>query len=197
MEQEQLVLLENRNAVLPLSASKLSSVAVIGPQADRVSLGDYVFDGSAQLSIGPLDGIKQYLQSVNSSVQINYAEGCKLWYAFRLYSLSQATRLMIGDEKVERSVGLRRRRRRREELGRRRCLRRHVDARPAAPVDPGRERDDGRAQRPVGPRARRCPARPRQGRRRRRQACRGRVRQRQACRGELDRRAYVSLFMAQ
>lgn len=37
MEQEAIVLLENRNNVLPLSKS-IGSVALIGPQANRVSV---------------------------------------------------------------------------------------------------------------------------------------------------------------
>lgn len=37
MEQETIVLLENRNSVLPLSKD-IGSVALIGPQVDRVSV---------------------------------------------------------------------------------------------------------------------------------------------------------------
>ena len=37
MEQEAIVLLENRNGTLPLSTSNDLKVAVIGPQSDRVS----------------------------------------------------------------------------------------------------------------------------------------------------------------
>ena len=37
MEQETIVLLENRHATLPLSKS-INSVALIGPQVDRVSV---------------------------------------------------------------------------------------------------------------------------------------------------------------
>ncbi len=37
MEQETIVLLENRNNALPLSES-ISSLALIGPQVDRVSV---------------------------------------------------------------------------------------------------------------------------------------------------------------
>ena len=38
MERETIVLLENRNATLPLSKS-LNSVALIGPSADKVIFG--------------------------------------------------------------------------------------------------------------------------------------------------------------
>jgi beta-glucosidase len=77
MEREQLVLLEN-TGVLPLSP-KSGSVALLGPQADVVSMGDYVFFNASNNGISPLAGVRQYLASVNSSVEVNYAEGCKLW----------------------------------------------------------------------------------------------------------------------
>ncbi|KAI0701525.1 family 3 glycoside hydrolase [Cerioporus squamosus] len=54
MEQETIVLLENRNNALPLSES-IGSLALIGPQVDRVS----------RLS--------------NTSVKITYEQGCELW----------------------------------------------------------------------------------------------------------------------
>ncbi|KZT23228.1 glycoside hydrolase family 3 protein [Neolentinus lepideus HHB14362 ss-1] len=76
MEQEAIVLLENRNNTLPLSTS-IGSIALIGPQVDRVSFGDYVFFNASLNGISPLAGFTQYLS--NTSVQINYAEGCKLW----------------------------------------------------------------------------------------------------------------------
>ena len=37
MEQEQIVLLENRNNVLPISRD-ISSIALIGPQVNRVTV---------------------------------------------------------------------------------------------------------------------------------------------------------------
>ncbi|KAF7792066.1 hypothetical protein EIP86_003094 [Pleurotus ostreatoroseus] len=76
MERETIVLLENRNQVLPLSKS-IGSVALIGPQVDRVTFGDYVFFNASNNGISPLDGFKQHL--ANTSVQINFAQGCELW----------------------------------------------------------------------------------------------------------------------
>ncbi|KAI0686420.1 glycoside hydrolase superfamily [Cytidiella melzeri] len=76
MEQETIVLLENHNSVLPLSKT-IGSVALIGPQADRVTLGDYVFFNASLNGITPLAGFSQVL--ANTSVKVNYAEGSKLW----------------------------------------------------------------------------------------------------------------------
>ncbi|KAF8317080.1 glycoside hydrolase [Clavulina sp. PMI_390] len=74
MEREAIVLLENNNNVLPLKKS--GSVALIGPSADVVSLGDYVFFNSSNYGVTPLDGMKQLY---GNEVTINYAEGCKWW----------------------------------------------------------------------------------------------------------------------
>ncbi|KAH9887635.1 glycoside hydrolase superfamily [Cubamyces lactineus] len=76
MERETIVLLENKQNTLPLSKS-INSVALIGPQVDRVSFGDYVFFNASNNGISPLAGFTQLLS--NTSVKINYAEGCKLW----------------------------------------------------------------------------------------------------------------------
>ncbi|KAI0070156.1 glycoside hydrolase [Panus rudis PR-1116 ss-1] len=76
MEREAIVLLENRNNVLPLSKN-IGSVALIGPQVDRVSFGDYVFFNATLNGISPLEGFTQHLS--NTSVKINYAQGSQLW----------------------------------------------------------------------------------------------------------------------
>ncbi|GBE78893.1 glycoside hydrolase family 3 protein [Sparassis crispa] len=76
MERETIVLLENRQNTLPLSKS-MNSVALIGPQVNRVSFGDYVFYNASLNGISPLEGFTQLL--ADTSVQINYAEGCRLW----------------------------------------------------------------------------------------------------------------------
>ncbi|KAF8169053.1 glycoside hydrolase [Mycena galopus ATCC 62051] len=68
VETENIVLLENRNNTLPISKS-----------SDRVTFGDYVFFNASNNGITPLNGFKQYLSNISSSIQINFAEGCKLW----------------------------------------------------------------------------------------------------------------------
>ncbi|KAF8525691.1 glycoside hydrolase [Gautieria morchelliformis] len=75
MERETIVLLQNQN-VLPLKKSG-GSVALIGPQVDRVTFGDYVFFNASLNGISPLDGVKQVVSG--SGVTINYAQGCELW----------------------------------------------------------------------------------------------------------------------
>jgi hypothetical protein len=47
-------------------------------RAERVpQYGDYVFFNASHNAISPLDGFKQLL--ANTSVQINFAQGCELW----------------------------------------------------------------------------------------------------------------------
>lgn len=95
-DAESIVLLENRGNTLPLRKD-IGSIAVIGPQADRVTVspflafpglhihaqifqfGDYVFFNASLNGITPLAGFKQHLASISSSTKINYAEGSKLW----------------------------------------------------------------------------------------------------------------------
>ncbi|KAG6859352.1 hypothetical protein C0995_009450, partial [Termitomyces sp. Mi166 len=77
-DTESIILLENRQNTLPLSTN-IGSVALIGPQVDRVTFGDYVFLNASNNGITPLAGFKQYLGNVSSPTKINFAEGCKLW----------------------------------------------------------------------------------------------------------------------
>ncbi|KAF8588906.1 glycoside hydrolase family 3 protein [Ramaria rubella] len=76
MERETIVLLQNQNSVLPISKQG-TSVALIGPQADRVTFGDYVFFNASLNGISPLDGAKEVL--AGTDVTINFAQGCELW----------------------------------------------------------------------------------------------------------------------
>ncbi|MBT8090914.1 MAG: beta-glucosidase BglX [Gammaproteobacteria bacterium] len=65
------VLLKNDHGVLPLSANKLKSVAVIGPLADAPyeQLGTWIFDGDRELSITPMHAIHSL---VGHEVDVRY-----------------------------------------------------------------------------------------------------------------------------
>ena len=71
--QESIVLLENRGNFLPLDKSKLKSVAVIGPVADKIITNNY--NGKPDVSVTPLQGIKDRL---GPGVNVTYAEGCEI-----------------------------------------------------------------------------------------------------------------------
>ena len=53
--REAIVLLKNNNALLPLNKNSISRIAVIGPNANTLQLGDY--SGTPKISITPYQGI--------------------------------------------------------------------------------------------------------------------------------------------
>lgn len=71
--REAIILLKNENNLVPLDRTRIRSIAVIGPNAGRVELGEYSGGPTHKVSI--LDGIKQ---KVGDQIKVNYAEGCKI-----------------------------------------------------------------------------------------------------------------------
>ena len=74
MADESTVLLTNEDNFLPLSAESLRSVAVIGPNADRIQFGDYSWSADKHNGVTPLDGLRSMLEPCG--VRVRYAEGC-------------------------------------------------------------------------------------------------------------------------
>jgi beta-glucosidase len=68
---QSIVMLKNENGVLPLSADRIDSIAVIGPLADapREQMGTWVFDGDPALSITGIEGIRGL---VGDAVEIQF-----------------------------------------------------------------------------------------------------------------------------
>ncbi len=71
--RRSIVLLKNENNVLPLDRNTLKTIAIIGPNADRVHLGGYSDNPGRGVSV--LQGITDKL---SGKVKITYAEGCKI-----------------------------------------------------------------------------------------------------------------------
>jgi beta-glucosidase len=71
--RRSIVLLKNENRLLPLDRQKLSSIAVIGPNAAGVHLGGYSDNPGRGVSV--LQGIKD---KVGTQLKVSYAEGCKI-----------------------------------------------------------------------------------------------------------------------
>ena len=69
--EESVVLLKNKEQLLPLSKDQLKRIAVIGPNADKVQFGDYSITKNNDYGVTVLDGIKRY---VGKEVEVNYAE---------------------------------------------------------------------------------------------------------------------------
>ncbi|KAF2203558.1 glycoside hydrolase [Delitschia confertaspora ATCC 74209] len=74
IDAESIVLLENRNSILPLKKS--ANIAVIGPMADFANLGDYVVYQSQYnpSNVTPLQGIRNATKG-----KVTYAKGCERW----------------------------------------------------------------------------------------------------------------------
>jgi beta-glucosidase len=71
--RETITLLKNQRDVLPLKLKKNSTIAVIGPNADRVMLGGYT--GTPRYYTTVLKGI---IDRAGSDAKVLYSEGCKL-----------------------------------------------------------------------------------------------------------------------
>jgi beta-glucosidase len=71
--RESIVLLVNRDNLLPLDKSKLKRIAVIGPHADAFTSGGY--SGRAENPVKPLQGIKN---RAAQDTELLYARGCDI-----------------------------------------------------------------------------------------------------------------------
>jgi beta-glucosidase len=70
--RESIVLLKNEGGLLPLK-DNVRSIAVIGPNADKVQFGDYTWTNDNKYGVTPLQGIRAI---VGDRVSLNYAMGC-------------------------------------------------------------------------------------------------------------------------
>ena len=71
--QEGIVLLKNERQTLPLDASKLRSIALVGPAAREMQIGAQGSPGVTPLrSVGPLEGVRERLAP---GVEVRYASG--------------------------------------------------------------------------------------------------------------------------
>lgn len=64
------VVVKTGKKALPLNAASLKKVAVLGPQADKVELGDYSGEVEAYLKVSPVNGIKKYLADNNYATEV-------------------------------------------------------------------------------------------------------------------------------
>lgn len=71
--RQVITLLKNDDGVLPIDLNKTKTIAVIGPNADRVLLGGY--SGKPKRSVSVLDGLQDAL---GDRARVLYAEGCAI-----------------------------------------------------------------------------------------------------------------------
>jgi beta-glucosidase len=105
---QSLVLLQNRNDVLPLARASLRSLAVIGPMADDdyEQLGTWIYDGDPALSRTPLRAIREM---VGPRVAVRHVRGMETTRsrtttafadAVAAASSSDAAVLFLGEESI-------------------------------------------------------------------------------------------------
>lgn len=105
---QSVVMLKNEHSMLPLSADKLNSVAVVGPLADAPyqQLGTWIFDGDLDLSITPMHAIRSL---VGHDLDVRYVRAMehsrsKASEAFdeavEIARDSDATILFLGEESI-------------------------------------------------------------------------------------------------
>ncbi len=78
MARESVVLLKNKQGILPLNLDKYKDIAVIGPNAAHAHYGGYTTEWSYDKGISILDGLQKVLSELNQICSIKYAEGCKI-----------------------------------------------------------------------------------------------------------------------
>lgn len=71
--EKSIVLLKNKDHILPLDKSRLKTIAVIGPNANNRRSLDGNYEGTASRYITVLEGIQDY---VGDEVRVLFSEGC-------------------------------------------------------------------------------------------------------------------------
>ena len=94
-----LVLLQNNGGILPLNASQLHTIAVIGPYAGAAMTGG---GGSSHVTplytVAPVAGIQN---RAGSSVTVHYADGSNIAAAVALAQAADVAIVMVGDSETE------------------------------------------------------------------------------------------------
>jgi beta-glucosidase len=97
--EQSMVLLKNSGSLLPLHASLLKSVAVIGPYASEANTGG---GGSSHVvalySVKPVDGIQS---RVGAGISVTYADGSDVAKATDLARSADVAIVMVGDHATE------------------------------------------------------------------------------------------------
>lgn len=101
---ESIVLLENKEHILPLNTKQFRRIAVVGPNADQTVMGDYSWTyGDTKEGTTLLQGLRQ---RVGKSVSIQYAEGCD-WWSTDTTRIAQAVALAQQSDVVIAAIGTR------------------------------------------------------------------------------------------
>jgi len=105
---QSMVLLQNRNDVLPLDAGRIKKLALIGPLADAPyeQLGTWIFDGELELSVSALAGIRALLGAEIEMLHFPVLETSRsrdltdIDAALAAVHAADATVLFLGEESI-------------------------------------------------------------------------------------------------
>jgi beta-glucosidase len=64
------VVSKTKSKALPLNSASIKKIAVLGPQADKVELGDYSGEAEPKYKITPLSGIKNYIAENKLNIEV-------------------------------------------------------------------------------------------------------------------------------
>lgn len=99
LAEEGMVLLKNDSAALPLDASQLHAIAVVGPYAVRAMTG-----GGGSSHVSPLyavDPVPSIRNRVGPEVTVNFTDGSNIPAAVSLAQSSDVAIVMVGDNETE------------------------------------------------------------------------------------------------
>lgn len=79
--RESYVLLKNKDSILPIDKNKITSIGVIGPNADEIyhQLGDYTPPVEEDDGVTILRGIQEYVKGSDHLIEVKFAKGCDLF----------------------------------------------------------------------------------------------------------------------
>ncbi|HVO75383.1 MAG TPA: glycoside hydrolase family 3 C-terminal domain-containing protein [Ignavibacteriaceae bacterium] len=66
---------ETGSKVLPLNENRIKKIAVLGPQADKIELGDYSGEVEDSLKVTPLAGIRNYIKQRGLNIEVVHSQG--------------------------------------------------------------------------------------------------------------------------
>jgi beta-glucosidase len=105
--EQSSVLLKNENGILPLDASRLRSIALIGPQTfagaakfPATGPGGFI-TVNAPYSITPLQGMQNVLSALGSTAAVTFSNGANVADAIALAASSDVAIVIVGDISVE------------------------------------------------------------------------------------------------
>lgn len=101
---ESIVLLDNKNGILPLDMKKYRSIAVLGPNSNHAVAGDYGWiDKNSRECVTLFDGLKN---AVGKKVEVRQVDGCD-WWSQDESGIAEAVRLAEQSDIAVVAVGTR------------------------------------------------------------------------------------------